>query len=65
MCMPRIDLSNKLLCAPNVDRMQKLRAWEVDVSTTPIGALKPFGISYSGVRVLDFLYVENAFRASL
>jgi hypothetical protein len=38
---------------------------EVDVSTTPIGARKPFGFSSSGVRVLDFLYVKKAFGASL
>jgi hypothetical protein len=38
---------------------------EVDVSTTPIGARKPFGFSYSGVRVLDFTYVKKAFGASL
>jgi hypothetical protein len=38
---------------------------EVDVSTTPIGARKPFGFSSSMVRVLDFTYVKNAFGASL
>jgi hypothetical protein len=26
---------------------------EVDVSTTPMGAHKPFGVSYSEIRVLD------------
>jgi hypothetical protein len=61
----QIDLSNELLSAPNGDRMQKLRPWEVDVSTTPIGAHKPFGFSSSGVRVLDFTYVKKALRASL
>jgi hypothetical protein len=65
MCTPRIDLSNELSCTPNGDRMQKLRPWEVDVSTTPIGAHKPFGVSSFGVRVLDFLYVKKAFGASL
>jgi hypothetical protein len=45
--------------------MQKLCPWEVDVSTTPIGAHKPFGFSSSGVRVLDFNYVKKAFGASL
>jgi hypothetical protein len=35
--------------------MQKLRPREVDISTTPIGAHKPFGFSSSGVRVLDLL----------
>jgi hypothetical protein len=64
-CSSRIDLSNELLSAPNRDRMQKLRPWEVDVSTTPIGAHKPFGFSSSGVRVLDFTYVKKALRASL
>jgi hypothetical protein len=65
MCSSRLDLSNELSCAPNEDRMQKLRPREVDVSTTPIGAHKPFGVSSSGVRVLDFLYVKKAFGASL
>jgi hypothetical protein len=44
--------------------MQKLHPWEVDVSTTPIEAHKPFGFSSSGVRVLDFTYVKKALRAS-
>jgi hypothetical protein len=47
ICSSRIYLSNELLSAPNRDRMQKLRPWEVDVSTTPIGAHKPFGFSSS------------------
>jgi hypothetical protein len=64
-CSSRIDLSNKLLSTPNGDRMQKLRPWEVDVSTTPIEAHKPFGFSSSRVRVLDFTYVKKALRASL
>jgi hypothetical protein len=64
-CSSRIDLSNELSSAPNEDRMQKLRPWEVDVSTTPIGAHKPFGFSSSRVRVLDFTYVKKALRASL
>jgi hypothetical protein len=64
-CSSRIDLSNELLSTPNGDRMQKLRPWEVDVSTTPIGAHKPFGFSSSGVRVLDFTFVKKALRASL
>jgi hypothetical protein len=33
--------------------MKKLCPREVDVSTTTIGAHKPFGVSSSGVRVLD------------
>ena len=61
----RIDLFNELLSAPNGDRMQKLRPWEVDVSTTPIRACKPFVFSSSGVRFLDFTYVKKAFGASV
>jgi len=38
---------------------------EVDVLTTLIGAHKPLGFSYSGVRVLDFPYVKKDFGASL
>jgi hypothetical protein len=53
------------IVTPNKDRMQKLRPWEIDVPTTPIGAHKTFGISSFGVRVLDFIYVKNASRASL
>jgi hypothetical protein len=48
-CSPRIDLSNDVSSAPNEDRMQKLHPQEVDVSTTPIGARKPFGFSSSGL----------------
>jgi hypothetical protein len=61
----RLDLSNDVSSAPNGDRMQKLRPREVVVSTTPIGARKPFGFSSSGVRVLDFTYVKKASGASL
>jgi hypothetical protein len=61
----RLDLSNGVLSAPNKDRMQKLRLWEFDVSTTPIGAHKSFGFSSFEVRVLDFTYVKKAFGASL
>jgi hypothetical protein len=50
---PRIDLSDEVPSAPNEDCMQKLCPQEVDVLTTPIGAHKPFGVSSSGVRVLD------------
>jgi hypothetical protein len=39
--------------------MQTLRPREVDVSTTPIGAYKPFGFSSFEVRVLDFIYVKR------
>jgi hypothetical protein len=45
--------------------MKKLCPREVDVSTTPIRARKPFGVSYSGVRVVDFIYVKKAFGASM
>jgi hypothetical protein len=45
--------------------MQKLYPWEVDISTTPIGARKPFGVLSSEVRVLDFLYVKKDFGSSL
>jgi hypothetical protein len=43
----------------------KVTPSEVDVSTTPIEAHKPFGVSSSRVRVLDFIYVKKAFGASL
>jgi hypothetical protein len=61
----RLDLTNSVSITPNGDRMQKLRPWEVDISTTPIGARKPFGFSSFEVRVLDFPYVKKAFGASL
>ena len=64
-CSSRIDLTNELLSAPNGDRMQKLCPLEVDISTTPIEAHKPFGFSSSRVRVLDFTYVKKALRAPL
>jgi hypothetical protein len=38
---------------PQTEIVQKLRRREVDVSTTPIGAHKPFGVSSYEVRVLD------------
>jgi hypothetical protein len=46
-CTSQIDLSDEVSNTPNKDRMQKLRPREVDVSTTPIGAHKPFGLSSS------------------
>jgi hypothetical protein len=64
-CSSRLNLSNSVSRGPNGDRMQKLHPREVDVSTTPIEARKPFGFSSSGVRVLDFTYVKKAFGASL
>ena len=60
MCTHWLDLSGGVSSAPNRDRMQKLRSQEVDVSTIPIGAHKPFGFSSFGVRVLGFTYVKKA-----
>jgi hypothetical protein len=54
MCTPRLCLSDEVSNTPNKDRMQNLRTRKVDVSTTLIKAHKPFGVSSSGVRVLDF-----------
>jgi hypothetical protein len=66
MCIIRLDLFDEVLRTPNEDRMQKLHPQEVDVSTTPIGVHKPFGVSSPGVRVFSFmLYVRKAFGASL
>jgi hypothetical protein len=48
--------------------MQNLRPWEVDVPTSPIGAQKPFDVSFSGVRVLDTTYpyyFENEMKAEI
>jgi hypothetical protein len=53
MCTPQLDLFNGVPSAPNIDHMKKLCPREVDVSTNHIGAHKPFGVSSSGVRVLD------------
>jgi hypothetical protein len=53
MCTSQLDLLDDIPSAPNKDHMQKLLPQEVDVSATPIGAHKPFGVSSSGVRVLD------------
>jgi hypothetical protein len=61
----QLDLSIGVSSAPNGDCMQMLRPWEVDVSTTPIGAHKPFGFSSFEVRVLDFTYVKRDFGVSL
>jgi hypothetical protein len=55
MCTPQLELSDKISSTLNKYRMQKLRPREVDVSTTPIGAHKPFGVSTFGVMVLDVL----------
>ena len=45
--------------------MKKSHPWEVGVSTTPIGAYKPFGVSSFEVMVVDFIYVKKVFEASL
>jgi hypothetical protein len=72
ICTPRLYLSNGVSNTPNKDHMQKLRPREVDVSTTPIGAHKPFGVSsplglgFWMFRVFSFMfYVKKAFGASL
>jgi hypothetical protein len=49
-----LQLSNKVSNAPNIDHMQKLRPQEVGVSTTPIGADKPFGVHLLGLGCLRF-----------
>jgi hypothetical protein len=51
-CSPQIDLSNKVLCMSNEDRMPKLRPREVDVPIYPNGA-HSFGASSPRVRFLD------------
>jgi hypothetical protein len=56
MCTHKIDLSDAVSSAPNEDRMQNLCPREVDVTTTPFEAHKHFGISSSGVMVLDVGY---------
>jgi len=53
MCIPQIDLSNRLSYAQNIDYMQKLQLQEVDVPTYPIGALMNFGASSPRFRFLD------------
>jgi hypothetical protein len=53
MCTPRLYLFDGVSSAPNRDCMQKLCPREVDVSTTPIKAHKPFDVSSPWVRVLD------------
>jgi len=50
---PLLDLFDRVPSSPNGDRMKKLFPQEVDISTTPIRAHKPFGVSSFGVRVLD------------
>jgi hypothetical protein len=53
ICTPCPDLSDGVLNTPNEDCMQKLCPQEVYISTTPIRAHKPFGVSSFGVKVLD------------
>jgi hypothetical protein len=53
ICTPWLYPSNNVSSTPNEYRMKNLRPWEVDISTNPVGAHKPFGISSLGVRVLD------------
>jgi len=53
MCTTWLDLSDEVLSAPKRDHMQKLHPRKFDMSTTPVGAHKPFGVSSSRVRVLD------------
>jgi hypothetical protein len=68
ICTPMLDLSDlfdEVYNSPNKDHMQNLHLWEVDIPTTPIRAHKPFGVSYSELRVLDFIYAKKASRASL
>jgi hypothetical protein len=55
-CKPWIVLSNKLLFSPNKDCMQKLRPWEVDVSTNYLGVCNTYGVSSSRVRVFASLF---------
>ena len=61
-CTSRIDLSNKLLSAPNRDQMPKLRPREVEPPIYPNGA-HSFGASSPTVRVLDVsdstLFLKN------
>jgi hypothetical protein len=70
MCTPHIYLFGRVLRNPNGDQKKKKIPREFDVSTTPIWANKPFGVSSSGVRVLDvygfliYSLCEKAFGAS-
>jgi hypothetical protein len=64
-CTSRIDLSDEVSNTPNRDHMQKLLPQKVDISTTSIGACKPFEFSSSRVNILDFIYFKKAFRATL
>jgi hypothetical protein len=61
---PQRYLSNKISCTPNEDCMPKLCPEKLIHQTTQNGVHKTVGFSYSGVRVLDFLYDKKAFGAS-
>jgi hypothetical protein len=50
---PWIYLYDEVSNTQNQDRMQNLHPLEVNVSTSPIGVHKSFGISSPQVRVLD------------
>ena len=49
---PRIDISNDVLCASNIDSMPKLRPWEIETPIYPNEA-DSFGTSSPMVRFLD------------
>ena len=65
-CIPRIDLSNKVLCMSNKDRIPKLRPREVDVPIYPNG-VHSFGASSPRVRFLDVygfpLFLNNKYAS--
>ena len=51
-CIPQTDIYKKLLSMSNVDRMPKLRPWEVETPIYPNKA-HSFGASSPRVRFLD------------
>ena len=51
-CTPRIDLFNEVWCVSNIDRMPKLRPWEVETPIYLNGAHN-FDASSPRVMVLD------------
>ena len=51
-CNPRIDISNELLSASNIDRMPKLRPREIETPIYP-NETHSFGTSSPRVRILD------------
>jgi hypothetical protein len=54
----QIYLSDEVSNTPSGDCMKNLCPQEFDVSTTPIGARKPFGVSSSRVMVLIFFMLK-------